>query len=199
MQACGSGATTAGLALASHLSGYGAKVVGYGVCDSDDYFYDFIDDLFEGLGAEAKARDLVTMKNCKGAGYAISRCGPALPPQSRAEARELQACLVWGCGVVKQIHPSGKPDELRQHVVLCREEELQTALDVAQATGIIVDPVYSGKAVHALLRDMREDAEEWQGARVLFVHTGGLLGMYDKISQLQPLVEGLGRSERMQV
>ena len=81
----------------------------------------------------------------------------------------------------------------------CREEELQTALDVAQATGIIVDPVYSGKAVHALLRDMRENRAEWDGARVLFVHTGGLLGMYDKLSQLQPMVQSLGRVERMQV
>ena len=72
-------------------------------------------------------------------------------------------------------------------------------MDVAQATGIIVDPVYSGKAVHGMLHDMRASAQEWQGARVLFVHTGGLLGMYDKIPQLQPLVERLGRSERMQL
>ena len=81
VQACGSGATTAGIALASHLSGYGAKVIGYGVCDSDDYFYEFIDDLFEGLGTDLKARDLVTMKNCKGAGYAISRCARRRAPR----------------------------------------------------------------------------------------------------------------------
>ena len=81
----------------------------------------------------------------------------------------------------------------------CREDELQTALDVAKATGVVVDPVYSGKAVHGLLRDMRTQPEEWKGARVLFIHTGGLLGMYEKTGQLQPLVEQLGRSHRMQM
>ena len=79
----------------------------------------------------------------------------------------------------------------------CREEELQTALSVA-TTGIVVDPVYSGKAVHGLLHDMEAQPEEWRDARVLFIHTGGLLGMYEKTAQLQPLVEQLGRSHRLQ-
>lgn len=73
MQACGSGATTGGLALANHLSGYGAKVVGYGVCDDEAYFYNFIDGLFSGLGADVAARDVVRMVQCKGDGYAMSR------------------------------------------------------------------------------------------------------------------------------
>lgn len=33
--------------------------------------------------------------------------------------------------------------------------------------------------------------------RVLFMHTGGLLGMYDKEAQLGPLVTEMGRVERM--
>jgi D-cysteine desulfhydrase len=72
-QACGSGATTGGLALANHLSGYGAKVVGYGVCDNEEYFYHFIDGLFQDLGSKVKARDVLRIHNAKGAGYAISR------------------------------------------------------------------------------------------------------------------------------
>lgn len=76
VQACGSGATTGGLALANHLSGYGAKVIGYGVCDSEDYFYDFIDGLFRDLGADVAARDIVRMVESKGDGYAMSRCVP---------------------------------------------------------------------------------------------------------------------------
>jgi D-cysteine desulfhydrase len=67
------------------------------------------------------------------------------------------------------------------------------------ATGILVDPVYSGKAIHGMLRDMKERPEEWEGARVLFVHTGGLLGMYEKVPQLDRLVTGLDRAHRMQV
>jgi hypothetical protein len=43
------------------------------------------------------------------------------------------------------------------------------------ATGVLLDPVYSGKALHALLTDMQAAPEQWQGKKVLFVHTGGLL------------------------
>ena len=50
MQACGSGGTTAGIALGNHLSGYGARIWAYGVCDDPDYFYDFIDGLYRDLG-----------------------------------------------------------------------------------------------------------------------------------------------------
>ena len=84
-------------------------------------------------------------------------------------------------------------------VCVCREDELKTTVEVAMATGVVLDPVYSGKAVHVMLQDMRADPEAWQGRRVLFIHTGGLLGTYDKIPQLQPLVESISRVSRMQV
>ncbi len=32
---------------------------------------------------------------------------------------------------------------------------------VAEATGVVLDPVYSGKAVHALLQEMRDQPEAW--------------------------------------
>jgi hypothetical protein len=46
---------------------------------------------------------------------------------------------------------------------------------VGQASGVLLDPVYSGKALHCLLGRMRAQPEAWRGKRVLFVHTGGLL------------------------
>lgn len=71
--------------------------------------------------------------------------------------------------------------------------------DVALQTGIVLDPVYTGKAVHCMLHAMRQDPQHWRGRRVLFVHTGGLLGMFDKLGQLQPLMGGAGRVSRMLV
>ena len=53
---------------------------------------------------------------------------------------------------------------------------------------MILDPVYSGKAVHALLSEIRQDPSAWENRRVLFWHTGGLLGTYDKVDQLIGLV-----------
>lgn len=82
---------------------------------------------------------------------------------------------------------------------ISREEELQATMCVAQATGVVLDPVYSGKAWAALAAEMAAAPGAWRGRRVLFLHTGGLLGLYDKAAQLQPLVAGLGRCERMAV
>ena len=65
--------------------------------------------------------------------------------------------------------------------------------------GVILDPVYSGKACHILLEEMKQNTQQWKGRKVLFLHTGGLFGMYDKISQLQPMLEKLDKAGRMTV
>ncbi|XP_014503532.1 putative D-cysteine desulfhydrase 1, mitochondrial [Vigna radiata var. radiata] len=75
-------------------------------------------------------------------------------------------------------------------------EELNFVKDVAAATGVILDPVYSGKAAYAMVKDMLENPKKWEGRKILFVHTGGLLGLYDKVDQLASLV---GNWQRMDV
>ncbi|XP_078444628.1 D-cysteine desulfhydrase [Wolffia australiana] len=145
--ACGSGGTIAGLSLGSRLSGLKAKVHAYSVCDSPDYFYDYVQGLIDGLHAGLSSRDLVDIKNAKGLGYAMST-----------------------------------------------SEELAFVKRVAETTGVILDPVYSGKAAYGMLRDMAENPAEWKGRKVLFIHTGGLLGLYDKSSELAP---SLGNWRRM--
>ncbi|KAL4457486.1 hypothetical protein ABPG75_012351 [Micractinium tetrahymenae] len=153
--ACGSGGTTAGIALGNHLSGLGLRVHAYGVCDDPAYFYEFCDGLLAGLGATpdvvgADSAAMFRAVQAKGAGYAISR-----------------------------------------------DDELALVAEVAATTGIILDPVYTGKALHGLVSEMRANPGAWAGRKVLFVHTGGLLGMYDKAAQLAPLVEGAGRAHRL--
>ena len=69
------------------------------------------------------------------------------------------------------------------------EEELAFLTEVAQATGVVLDPVYSGKAALGMVEDLK--ARPVAG-RVLFVHTGGLLGLYAKEAQLQPLLASTG-------
>ncbi|KAJ8646899.1 hypothetical protein MRB53_008647 [Persea americana] len=63
-------------------------------------------------------------------------------------------------------------------------EELKFVKEIATATGVILDPVYSGKAAIGLLKDMAENPKKWEGRKVLFIHTGGLLGLFDKIDQM---------------
>ncbi|KAJ8752485.1 hypothetical protein K2173_004773 [Erythroxylum novogranatense] len=74
-------------------------------------------------------------------------------------------------------------------------EELKFVKEVATATGVILDPVYSGKATYGLMKDMVENPKKWEARKVLFVHTGGLLGLFDKVDQLTPLVENWSRMD----
>ena len=66
--------------------------------------------------------------------------------------------------------------------------ELEYVRDVARATGVVLDPVYSGKAALGMVQDLKRTAGRKR--RVLFIHTGGLLGLYAKDDQLAPLLAG---------
>ena len=102
------------------------------MCDTPDYFYDVVQSHLDDLGAPPdanNARDLVTVVQARGAGYAVTR-----------------------------------------------PEEAETLASVAAASGVVLDPVYTNKAVHAWLADVAARPNEWRGKRVLFLHTGGLLG-----------------------
>jgi D-cysteine desulfhydrase len=54
---------------------------------------------------------------------------------------------------------------------LASELQRRFIVEVAKKTGLVVDPVYTGKALHAL------SELEPKPARVLFLHTGGLPGL----------------------
>lgn len=46
----------------------------------------------------------------------------------------------------------------------------------------------SGKAAYRLSKDMSENPKKWEGRKILFIHTGGLLGLYDKVDQMASIV-----------
>ncbi|XP_057804154.1 putative D-cysteine desulfhydrase 1, mitochondrial isoform X2 [Salvia miltiorrhiza] len=76
------------------------------------------------------------------------------------------------------------------------KEELIFLKQIAEETGIILDPVYSGKAAYQMMRDMAADPTKWEGRKVLFIHTGGLLSLFDKADAVAPL---LGNWRRMDI
>jgi D-cysteine desulfhydrase family pyridoxal phosphate-dependent enzyme len=130
--ACGSGGTTAGIALGAHLSDWPVKVHAFGVCDSPEYFYEFIERSILSDGARLPpVRRLVDISDAKGLGYALST-----------------------------------------------DEELNFIANVAAHSGIVLDPVYSGKALLALTKKLRTSPEAFRGRDVLFVHTGGFFALY---------------------
>lgn len=53
----------------------------------------------------------------------------------------------------------------------------------------MLDPVYSGKALYHFLKVVGEAGSGIRpGQNVLFLHTGGVLGLYDKVDQLMPIL-----------
>mgnify|MGYP001115723557 CR=1 FL=1 len=60
---------------------------------------------------------------------------------------------------------------------LSRPEEIESIRLVAKTEGIVLDPVYSGKAMHGLLTEIRKGTFA-KGQRILFLHTGGLFGVF---------------------
>ena len=62
-------------------------------------------------------------------------------------------------------------------------EIFSTIRQLAALEGVILDPVYSGKAFHGLLQEIRagqfDDASD-----IVFIHTGGLFGLFSQRNQL---------------
>jgi D-cysteine desulfhydrase len=58
-----------------------------------------------------------------------------------------------------------------------RPDELATIAEVCRADGIVLDPVYTGKAFHGLVNELTGDPKRF-GAAVAFVHTGGTFGVF---------------------
>ena len=66
-------------------------------------------------------------------------------------------------------------------------EQKRLLAEVARASGTILDPVYTGKAMFGLREAVRR-GDVREGARVLFVHTGGLHGLLAQGEEFGELV-----------
>jgi D-cysteine desulfhydrase len=67
-----------------------------------------------------------------------------------------------------------------------RPDELATIRDVCRSDGIVLDPVYTGKAFHGVLAELARDPARF-GKAVAFVHTGGMYGLFaspDTVAQV---------------
>ena len=49
--------------------------------------------------------------------------------------------------------------------------------DVCRSDGIVLDPVYTGKAFHGMVHELRRNPKRF-GEAVAFVHTGGMFGLF---------------------
>ncbi len=62
---------------------------------------------------------------------------------------------------------------------LSSQEEIDTIKKVGRAEGVILDPVYTGKAMFGLSDQIRQGRFK-PNENVLFIHTGGIFGLFPK-------------------
>ncbi|KZL92593.1 D-cysteine desulfhydrase family protein [Clostridium magnum] len=60
---------------------------------------------------------------------------------------------------------------------LSRKEELEFISDFAKMEGIVVDPVYTGKAMYGLTEEIKKGSFS-ECKNLLFIHTGGIFGIF---------------------
>ena len=65
--------------------------------------------------------------------------------------------------------------------------ELSAIRDLTRLEGVVLDPVYTGKAYFGMMRELAGDRDIF-GDRIVFVHTGGLFGLFPIAGQFTGLV-----------
>lgn len=58
-----------------------------------------------------------------------------------------------------------------------RPEELATIHELCRTDGVVLDPVYTGKAFHGVVTELAKDPKRF-GSTVAFIHTGGMFGLF---------------------
>ena len=138
VHACGSGGTSAGVALGARRHGIARVSHSIAVCDDRAYFDATVRRIVE---------ETVALDGTLGAAHPI-------------------------------VHDAFKGPAYG----LASDEQLAFIVEVARKTGLLFDPVYTGKALFGLSR------LEPKPKRALFIHTGGLPGLLAQSDVLAPLV-----------
>ncbi len=66
---------------------------------------------------------------------------------------------------------------------LSQTQELEAIRDLARLEGVVLDPVYTGKAYYAMISELEKNPECF-GPRIVFLHTGGLFGLFSIAEQM---------------
>jgi D-cysteine desulfhydrase len=61
---------------------------------------------------------------------------------------------------------------------------LSLLVEMARTEGIILDPVYTGKAFYGMTQELRRNPKTF-GDRIVFIHTGGIFGLLPMATQLE--------------
>ena len=68
---------------------------------------------------------------------------------------------------------------------ISRPEELEFIKHVAQTEAVVLDPVYTGKAMYGVYNELKEGGALVGSKNILFIHTGGLFGLFPVSEQFE--------------
>ena len=109
-------------------------------------------------------------------GISVSR--PAAKARARAEMIANEAAKLIGIGHEPELHRLRVFDEyIGEGYAIPTKEGIEAILMAARTEGLILDPVYTGKAMAGLI-DLARKGEIGRGRPVLFWHTGGAGGLF---------------------
>ena len=80
------------------------------------------------------------------------------------------------------------PGYLGRGYALTTKDELAFLKKIASLEGILLDPVYTGKAFFALYSEAKKNPEFF-GKKVLFIHTGGAFGLFRSDPEWEDLLQ----------
>jgi D-cysteine desulfhydrase len=161
--ACGSGGTAAGVALGAAYFDVARTTWAFAVCDDRAYFTKTI----ARIAAEAR-------------GFR-----PALPELAFVEPSQSGSATKADAPVARVVVDDRAKGPAYGSM---NDEQKRFLVRVARATGLVLDPVYTGKALFGLAQAV-ERGEIRRDARVLFLHTGGLPGL---LAQGEDLRDAIG-------
>ena len=103
---------------------------------------------------------------------------------NRRVARDWQASLArWPQLPRIELLPKTRDHSVGPGYGLADAPVYELIAELARLEGIVLDPVYTGKAFHGLLADLREDFYR-DVDDIIFVHTGGVFGLFAHEPQL---------------
>lgn len=153
--ACGSGGTAAGVALGAAYFGVAREAWAFAVCDDYAYFEKTI----RRIASETR-------------GFV-----PSLPPLSIVgPARARRALDAFGGGEETKARLVIDDRAKGPAYAVMSAEQKRFVARVARKTGLILDPVYTGKALWGVAQAVAQ-GDIPSSANILFVHTGGLPGL----------------------
>lgn len=70
---------------------------------------------------------------------------------------------------------------------LSRPEEMAMIIDIARRERLFIDPVYTGKTFYGMIHELERDPRYF-GERIIYIHTGGLFGLFPQADEMTVLI-----------